>query len=377
MRIAIINLTAGGMSGGYRKYLQQVIPRIAADPAVKHILCAAPDGLNMRSWYENLSGVKFVDCHASGFFFRGNNAKLFQHLKMFAPDVIYVPVERIFRFRGVPVVNMLQNMEPFVAAIKGNPIMERIKLYIKYLNGKKAVIQAKRVIAISSFVRDYLQHHWSIPAEKISLIYHGIDVESSQRGCRPASLPSGWGDRFVFTAGSIRPARGLEDLLTALNCLESQNRNTVRLLIAGKAESTGSGYQEKLKEWIHQHNLSSKICWTGELTDPEMNWCYRNCRAFIMTSRVESFGLVGGEAMAHGCICIAADNPCLPEIFGEAALYYPPADGEALAGEIKNVLSWDEHQRKAASAKAVQRAGGFSWEVCAQKTVAELMKAAA
>jgi len=377
MRVAVINLTAGGMSGGYRKYLHQILPRMAADSAVENILCAAPDSLNVRSWFANLCDVKFVDCEASGIFFRGQNSELFDHLEMFAPEVIFVPVERIFRFKNVPVVRMLQNMEPFVAGIQGNPITERIKLKIKYLTGKRAVMQSKRIIAISRFVRDFLVTRWSVSKDKISLIHHGIDVELIQDGQRPGAIPPGWDDQFIFTAGSIRPARGLEDLLSALEQLESQEPNAVKLVIAGKAESKGNAYQRILVKWIHQHNLSSKICWTGELTNPEMIWCYRNCRVFLMTSRVESFGMTGAEAMAHGCICIAADNPCLPELFGEAALYYPPGEHEILAGAIKTALSWDNHQRKAVSAKALERIAGFSWDVCAQKTVAALVQAAA
>jgi len=377
MRIAIINITAGGMSGGYRKYLRNVVPRMAANPAVKAIMCASPESLDIKTWFANLSNVKFVDCEASGTFFRKNNSKLYQNLEMFAPDVIYVPVERIFRFHDVPVVNMLQNMEPFVDAIKGNPLIEKIKLKIKYLAGKKAAIQSKRIIAISKFVRDFLLTRWSISNDKTGLIYHGIDVESPQDGHRPDAIPRGWEDQFIFTAGSIRPALGLEDIVPAWKRLESQDLNAVKLVIAGKTESKVNRYQSKLVKWIDKHTLTSKICWTGKLTSPEMVWCYQNCRAFLMTSRVESFGMVGGEAMAHGCICIAADNPCLPELFGDAALYYPPQNGEALAGAIKSVLSWDDHQRKTASAKAIKRAAGFSWDVCAQKTVAELLKAAA
>ena len=94
-----------------------------------------------------------------------------------------------------------------------------------------------------------------------------------------------------------------------------------------------------------------------------------------MTSRVESFGMIGGEAMSHGCICISADNPCLPELFGDAAVYYPPIDGQSLAEAIQTVLTWDDNQRKTMSEKAKKRAAKFSWDVCAEKTVAALAKA--
>jgi glycosyltransferase involved in cell wall biosynthesis len=79
--------------------------------------------------------------------------------------------------------------------------------------------------------------------------------------------------------------------------------------------------------------------------------------------------------MSHGCVCISADNPCLPELFGDAAIFYPPKDGQALAEAIQTVLAWDNNQRKLTSEKAKKRAAEFSWDVCAERTVAELARA--
>lgn len=127
------------------------------------------------------------------------------------------------------------------------------------------------------------------------------------------------------------------------------------------------GYQKKLKNWIPTNNLSDRICWLGNLNEKEMAWCYQNCGMFIMTRRVESFGMIGGEAMSYGCTCISADNPCLPELFGGVAVYYPPKDWKALAEAIQTVLNWDDNQRKVMSEKAKKRASEFSWDVCAEK----------
>jgi len=377
MRVAVINITAGGMSGGYRKYLMNIIPRIAACPSIKSIMSAAPLSLKLQHWFGSLDKIQFVNTKASGFSYFNNHSELERYLEKFVPDVIFVPVERYFRFNKVPVVSMVQNMEPFVKTVKGNPLIERVKLKLKYIEGKKAVCRSNRIIAISEFVMNFLSTHWRIPEEKIGLIYHGLDAGPQEEGDRPLIIPESWTGRFLFTAGSIRPARGLEDLLLAMEHIGSLELKGVKLVIAGDGGPTAKAYKKKMLRRVRQMNLSSNICWAGQLNDREMTWCYQNCRAFIMTSRVESFGIIGGEAMAYGCICIAADNPCLPELFGDAALYYPPQNGKALAGAIKTVLSWDDHQRKTASAKAIKRAAGFSWDVCAQKTVAELVKAAA
>ncbi len=349
---------------------------MALHPNVEALLCALPESLDVRAWFEHLPNVEFVNCRAFQFLHLFRDSELSQHLKRFSPDVIFVPVERSFRFRKVPVVNMIQNMEPFVSNVDGNPVSERFRQCVQYIDGRRALKKADGIIAISRFVSDFLETQWKIPAEKIGLIYHGIDSKRNFRGRKPQSIPESRQNNFIFTAGSIRPARGLEDLLSAMKCLSSQGEKSVRLVIAGESGHRMAGYQKKLKNWAQENNLSDRICWAGNLNEKEMAWCYQNSSAFVMTSRVESFGMIGSEAMSHGCICISADNPCLPELFGDVAVYYPPKDEKRLADTIKTVFAWDDNQRKVMSEKAKKRATEFSWDICAEKTVAALDKAA-
>lgn len=86
--------------------------------------------------------------------------------------------------------------------------------------------------------------------------------------------------------------------------------------------------------------------------------------------------MITGEAMAHGCICISANNTCLPELFGDAAIFYSPKDCQSLAEKIQTLLTLDDSQRKAMGEKARKQAAKFSWDVCAKKTVAVLVSAA-
>ena len=62
MKVAIVNLTAGGMSGGYRKYLKNIIPRLAGHPKMDAILCAAPSQINIHGEFDKLLNVQFVSC---------------------------------------------------------------------------------------------------------------------------------------------------------------------------------------------------------------------------------------------------------------------------------------------------------------------------
>jgi len=342
---------------------------------VETILCATPEPIGVSDWFDLMPNVRFASCKPFRFLFPHRDVALLRELERFSPDVIFVPVERNFRFNRVPVVNMIQNMEPFAKNVDGNPVGERFREWAQYVDGRRAIRNADGIIAISKFVSDFLETQWKIPAEKIGLVYHGIDPCRNGDCKRPHVILKDWEGRILFTAGSIRPARGLEDLLQAMKHLSLHGEKSVRLVVAGESGHSMAGYQKKLKDWAQENKLSDRICWAGSLNEEEMAWCYQKCSAFVMTSRVESFGMIAGEAMAHGCICISADNPCLPELFGDAAIYYPPKDGQALAEVIKTVLAWDDNQRKTMSEKAKKRATEFSWDVCAEKTVAALVKA--
>ena len=96
-----------------------------------------------------------------------------------------------------------------------------------------------------------------------------------------------------------------------------------------------------------------------------------------MSSRVESFGMIAGEAMANGAICISADNPCLPEIFDNAAFYYSPGNPEDLCKRITEVITLQPHERKKISKMTIARSKVFSWDTCAKKTIDCLMDATA
>ena len=68
MHIAIVNLTGGGMSGGYRKYLCNVIPRMAKHEDVEAILCASPESIGVQDWFDPMPNVRFVSYKPFRFF---------------------------------------------------------------------------------------------------------------------------------------------------------------------------------------------------------------------------------------------------------------------------------------------------------------------
>jgi glycosyltransferase involved in cell wall biosynthesis len=335
------------MSGGYRKYLQNILPLMAKDKRVDGLEVYIPIG-NAAIITNNTFTLHNIPAGSVS----KNKAWLRNELAKHQFDVIYIPSAMWINCGNTPIVTMIQNMEPLVVPFQGNPLKECIKNIGRYTANLYACRRSIRIIAISKFVKTYLTEKWGIKSDRIGLVYHGIDLCDQSSVDDHGAIAFMKSFPFLFTAGSIRPARGLEDIIRALAILNTER--PVQLAIGGNVDSGMEPYFVKLKVLAEKLGVLERIKWAGKLNDSGMSWYFKNCTAFIMTSRVESFGMIAGEAMAHGCVCI---------------------DFSTLAKQIQVVISMGQAERTAMSSAAKDIASRFSWGICAQKTVDELQKA--
>jgi len=113
----------------------------------------------------------------------------------------------------------------------------------------------------------------------------------------------------------------------------------------------------------------------GYVSDGELATLYRRATALVFPSRYEGFGLPVAEAMFAGGCVICAETSSLPEVGGDAALYFPRNDAEALAAQMTRVLHEPGLRERMASLGAAQ-AARFTWEGCARETLAVFDEAA-
>ena len=94
-----------------------------------------------------------------------------------------------------------------------------------------------------------------------------------------------------------------------------------------------------------------------------------------MSSRVEACPNIVLESLSNGCISISANNPPLPEFYGDTAIYYTPNDEQSLTKAVLHILNIGEGQRRSISEKARKRAAKFSWDKTVERTMTELKEA--
>jgi glycosyltransferase involved in cell wall biosynthesis len=364
MRVAVANLTAGGLSGGYRKYLTEMVPRLAADPAISALRTYVPAAARWRA----RADLDIVQLDAREF--RAGFPAVRQDVRAFAADVVFVPTAAWARF-DVPTAVMIRNMEPLEAPVRGNAPAEALRNLARAWRTYRACARATRIIAVSSHVRTFLVERWRVDARRIGLVYHGVDRPDPAARLRPPAAVASIAGPFLFTAGSIRPQRGLEDAIAALPIV-LQTRPDMTLVVAGAPTPDAATHAARLREAAARATVAHRIVWAGELSATEMSWCYRACRAFLMTSRVEACPNVALEAMAHGCLIASVDRPPMPEFLGTAARYYLAGDSHGLARAVEDLLGGPARDTAERSAEATRLATKFTWEQTTRDTVAEL-----
>ena len=352
MRIAVVNLTSGGLSGGYRKYLRRLMPLLANDRRVNALSVFVPEeataavgqGIDVHTWAR-----------------RDPVLRLSRNVLATKPDVVFIPTARHANFGKTPVVTMVRNMEPLTVPFDGNSWAEGMKNIARAWEAKRACRRATRVIAVSNHVREFIISRWQIDPDRVGTVFHGVDDSGTALGPRQERGTT------LFTAGSIRPARGLEDVIRVMAMLDPD----VRLTIAGGTDAGCAGYARGLRRLCDELGITSRVTFAGQLQEEEMIAAFRTCSAFLMTSRAEACPNTALEAMSCGCAVVSVDRAPMPEFFGEAALYYPVGGIQALAMQLRALLSSTADQDRLRLA-ARQRAAGFTWESTRDCTIREL-----
>jgi glycosyltransferase involved in cell wall biosynthesis len=103
-------------------------------------------------------------------------------------------------------------------------------------------------------------------------------------------------------------------------------------------------------------------------SDEELNKLYSEAIAFIFPSLYEGFGIPILEAFASGCPAILSNTSSLPEIGGEAAVYFDPYSIDDMRSAIEKVIT-SECLQKELIIKGKDRVKKFSWEKCATETM--------
>jgi glycosyltransferase involved in cell wall biosynthesis len=215
--------------------------------------------------------------------------------------------------------------------------------------------QADLVVCDSASSAEDASQFLSIPAERLTVLPLGVDFEAFARPVSPLTLPEGTKDTFrVLSVGSSLPRKNLQSLAPVLFGLA---RRGIRVsLLRG-----GSRLPENLREELVSILGSDRLVEFGGVTDELLVRLYQSSDVFFLPSLIEGFGLPVLEAMAAGCPVVSSNASSLPEVAGDAALFFDPARPQDAVNHLHR-LAVDSRARSELRDKGVSRAGSLSWE---------------
>ena len=218
---------------------------------------------------------------------------------------------------------------------------------------------ARALITVSEFSRQEIARLLGISAYKLQVIYNGVDA--AFRRAAPEVIADfrdrrGVPPRYVAALGTPKPHKNLRLLLPIADTLPQP-----LVLLAGRGARRTLGFSEKVVE-------------LAPLPEPDMAAFYSGATCVLVPSRNEGFGLPALEAMACGTPVIAAQAGGLPEIMGGAGMLLSPDDARPWKEAVLELVR-DEKKAQALGAAGVERAARFTWEDCAERTLAVYKRA--
>ncbi|HEV3480414.1 MAG TPA: glycosyltransferase family 1 protein [Gaiellaceae bacterium] len=202
--------------------------------------------------------------------------------------------------------------------------------------------RARKIIAISRHVKETLVERMDIEPERVEVIHLGLDHELFR--------PEGEAKRpFLLYPANPWPHKNHERLFEAFRRVR-QARPELRLVL------TGTGL-EKLGA------VPTGVELRGRVGREELAGLYRAASALVFPSLYEGFGQPPLEAMASGTPVACSRAGSLPEVCGDAALYFDPLSTEEIAEAILTVLDRPDRLIE----RGLARAASFTWDETARR----------
>jgi glycosyltransferase involved in cell wall biosynthesis len=202
----------------------------------------------------------------------------------------------------------------------------------------QAIRTSAIVVTISEFVRASVLERYELDPERVRVVYHGVDGERFSPG-------SAERQPFVLYPANRWPHKNHARLLEAFALVRRQ-QPALRLVL------TGAGHDRT--------RLPPGVESRGLVGESELVELYRTASALVYPTLYEGFGLPPLEAMACGCPVAVSRVASLPEICGDAAVYFDPSSVEDVARGIADVLAHPP-------AGGREQAARFTWDDAARR----------
>lgn len=221
-----------------------------------------------------------------------------------------------------------------------------------------------KIIAVSQATKNDLVKFYNLDPSKISVVHHGFSYEDGKSNPgAAASLKQLPVRPYVVFLSTLQPRKNLEGLIKAFRQLKNDLPELEhKLVVVGRP-----GWKfEKILQVIESNK--DFVMYYNNVSDEDRFVILKQADLLVQPAFYEGFGMQTLEAIAAGVPVAVSNVSSLPEVAGEAAVYFDPKDTKDMARAIKSVLL-DKSLSDRLKILGKKRLEQFSWEKCARETL--------
>ncbi|MDV0443859.1 glycosyltransferase family 1 protein [Methanorbis rubei] len=228
--------------------------------------------------------------------------------------------------------------------------------FIKYTS--EIIDDASRFIAISKSTKNDLVGYYDVDPELIDIVYHGSLFEKYLIPKR-TDVSACHESRYLLYVGIRYPHKNFLHFVLSISSIL---RDGCKLICAG-----GGTFSQSEMDLFSTLGVSRQI---SQITvnDEQLISLYQNAIAFVYPSLNEGFGLPLLEAFSCGCPVLCSNTSSLPEIGGNAVLYFDPKNPVEISNAVYSVMD-DERLIEHMISNGYNQLSEFSWDKCARDTM--------
>ena len=362
MRIGIDARLYGVKHTGIGRYTQNLILNLAkADRKNTYIIFGSEE---IREEIESLKRFEFVRLKTRIYSLGEQliNPFVFKKAKL---DLLHVPHFNAPIFYPGKLIITLHDLIKHFSTGKDtttrSPLFYWIKHWAYRLIVKINLTKAVSIIVPSNFWRDYLIDKLHVPADKVHVTYEAVDKKFSlNKKIKPVKILSRYNIEkpFLIYTGNLYPHKNVPFLIDAVNRFNKTHKHQITLAIVCS--------RKVFKDSI---SPSRYVKILGYVPDEDLSILYSQALALVQPSLMEGFGLTGLEAMQLDLPVLAANASCLPEAYGDAALYFDPYKISDLVNKLDLIVA-DPDVLKDSIKKGRKQIKLFNWYKTAKQTLA-------
>ena len=296
-------------------------------------------------------------------------------LRSLGADLVFLPSS--YGLLRPPVPEVVAVQAPFPVRRYARGIYPRLRWRVRALMLRATAKRAAALVTVSEDLRREVHETFHVPLDRLTAVPLGVDERfrpppDAEAARRAVEARFGASGPYLLSVSDVYVHKNLPALVRAFaRALPRLGDRT--LLIAGKPWDRRES--ARVTEAIASFGLGGRVRLLGPAAREDLPALYATADALVFPSTHETFGLPPLEAMACGTPVAASNASSVPEVCGDAALLFDPADDAAIAEALVAVAT-DDALRADLVRKGFAQAKRFTWDVCARAHLAVFEHAA-